>query len=343
MPPSGFEKMDAHIRAFPVMWDEMWGSCDNFRPALPSHITSVLLSGMGGSSIGGALLDSLIGSASPVPIAINRSYSVPAWAGPNTLAVFISYSGNTEETLSAFADAGSTGACRIAITTGGKLASMCEEEDVAVHRIPPGLPPRAALPYTFVPLLHLARYSNILSLDEGEIREASSLLHDVNDTESGSGQLAGRLAEALHEKIPLIYSGPGLMSAVNLRWRGQLQENAKSLAFGNFYPELNHNEIVGWQSSESITGNAVVIELVDRDDGEAIRKRMDLTRSLLAGRASDWIRIESTESGRLARMMRAVLLGDWVSFRLAELKGEDPVPVELIDALKSGLAASSEG
>jgi glucose/mannose-6-phosphate isomerase len=298
---------------------------------------------MGGSSIGGALLTALLGDLSPVPIGINRNYSVPLWANSATLAVFTSYSGNTEETLSAFEEAGAQGAQRVAISTGGKLAERCGAENVPCHRIPPGLPPRAALPYTLVPLLQLARSVDILSLSDSQISETSGALRQLGEQERREGGRAAEIASKLVGKIPLIYTGPGLMSAVGLRWRGQLAENAKSLAFGNAYPELNHNEIVGWQSSESITSNIVVIELADMDDDEPIRKRMDLTRSLLESKAADWLTIQSEGGSRLARMMWAVLLGDWVSFRLAELKDEDPMPVELIDTLKSGLAASNGG
>lgn len=340
---AGFAEMEQHVMAFPSMWAEMWPASAGFRPDVQIDPRAVVLNGMGGSSIGGALLQALIGEAAPTPLVINRTYSVPRWADSRTVSICISYSGNTEETLAAFKSAGRQGAQRICITTGGELAALCEKEGVPFQLIPPGLPPRAALPLTFVPLLNLARHMNLLSLTDEDIEATTDALHEVSAAESGTTGKSDEIAARIKDRIPLIYSGPGLMSAVNLRWRGQIQENAKSLAFGNVYPELNHNEIVGWQCSESTTQDIVVIELTDEGDAAAIRTRMDLTRELLEDKAADWITIRPTGDNRLVRMMQTVLLGDWVSLKLAALKGVDPMPVELIDALKLGLSDSRLG
>jgi len=335
--------MERHVAAFPAMWAEMWQASAGFRPDVQTDPRAIVLSGMGGSAIGGALLVALIGDAATVPIVSNRTYSVPEWADSRTIAVCTSYSGNTEETLAAFKNAGRQGAERVAITTGGRLAEICEDEDVPCHLIPPGLPPRAALPFTFVPLLNLARHMNLLSPAQDDIDETTRALEALSESELGTAGRSDEIAARIKDRIPVIYSGPGLMSAVNLRWRGQIQENAKSLAFGNIYPELNHNEIVGWQASESTTRDIVVIELADEGDGDSIRARMDLTRTLLEDKAADWITIHSTGPNRLTRMMWTVLLGDLVSLKLAALRGVNPMPVELIDALKSGLAATRAG
>ena len=336
----GFVEMKGHLLRFPSMWRETWELCESFRPDLPKDPRALLLSGMGGSSIGGAILQAIAEHESAVPIILNRSYSVPAWLDQRSIAVFTSYSGNTEETLSAFERAGKSNARRLAVTTGGKLAESCNSEGVSFCQIPGGLPPRAALPYTLVPQLHVARSMGVVSIDQEDIDEASVLIDELARAEADGSGPATEIANRLVGKIPVVFSGPGLLSAVNLRWRGQIQENAKSLAFGNVYPELNHNEIVGWSASDSITPEVVVIELADEEDAGAILKRMDLTRSLLEEKAGAWIRIESKGHSRLARAMWTILLGDWVSFRLAEMKDVDPMPVALIDALKSGLADS---
>jgi glucose/mannose-6-phosphate isomerase len=338
---TGYQEMRSFVLAFPDMWESMWAACEGFRPDLGEEPTAMFMSGMGGSAIGSSLLESLAGPEARIPFVVNRSYEVSSWVGPETISVFTSYSGNTEETLSAFRKAGLQRSRRVAITTGGELGRLCDEEGVPVKRITPGLPPRAALPFTLVPQLHLARYLELVDIPEEHIAETSMLLEDLSRAEAGGGGLADDIARRLVDRIPVVLSGSGLMPAVNLRWRGQIQENSKSLAFGNLYPELNHNEIVGWQASPSITSEIVVIELADKDDALPIRKRMDLTRELLEVKAADWIRVETQGRSRMARMMWAVLLGDWVSLHLARLKGVDPMPVELIDALKSGLAGSS--
>lgn len=337
--------MFKNIRTFPDMWEEGWQIAENSR-AFESVATpaNILLCGMGGSSIGGALLASLAFASSSIPIALCRRYVVPSWAGSKTLAVCTSYSGNTEETLAAFDDAGRRGCARFCITSGGELARRAESDGVPFVLIPGGLPPRAALPYTLVPLLQLASTLEILPITRDDINEATGTLKRLaGEYGDSTPNEATIVADYLTGRIPVIYSGSGLLAGVNLRWRGQIQENAKTPAFGNLYPELNHNEIEGWESSSDVLSRLAVVELATSEDPPQIRRRMDVTRRLLEPKAAGWYRFEPPGRSALARLLAAVHLGDWVSYYLAQNLDVDPMPVALIDALKDALSAGEVG
>jgi len=332
--------MFSHLRRFPDMWDEIWDGVKG-SPAfdgLPSP-SNLLLCGMGGSSIGAALLEALAYRSSSIPIALCRRYVIPSWAGRETLVVCTSYSGNTEETLAAFEAAGRQGCMRFCVTSGGELARRAKAEAVPVMIIPGGLPPRAALPYTLVPQLHLASVLGIISLTSDQVGETGRLLHRLAE-EYGDRRPneATIVADFLTGRTPVIYSGTGLLSAVNLRWRGQIQENAKTPAYGNVYPELNHNEIEGWESRSDVLKQIAVVELTSSDDPPEVRKRMDVTRGLLEEKAAGWYRFEAQGDSPLAQLLSGVVLGDWVSYYLASNLDVDPMPVALIDALKQALA-----
>ena len=339
------DPMFTHIRTFADMWEEGWQIVEGAKAYRDvSKPAGLILCGMGGSSIGAALLESLAFGSSGVPVALSRRYVVPAWAGPDTLVVCISYSGNTEETLSAFEEAGRKDCARFCVTSGGELARLAETEGVPYVTIPGGLPPRAALPYTFVPLLHLASVLGIVAIGDDVRQETSALLHRLGGEYGDSApNEATIVADYLTGRIPVIYSGTGLLSAVNLRWRGQIQENAKTLAFGNFYPELNHNEIEGWESSSEVLRRIAVVELATFDDHPQVRRRMDVTRRLLESKAAGWYRFEPHGKSELARLLSGVHLGDWVSYYLANNLDVDPMPVALIDALKEALSSSEVG
>jgi len=337
--------MFKNIRGFADMWEEGWRIAERDKAyGSVSEPANLILCGMGGSSIGGALLESLAFESSGIPIALCRGYTLPSWAGSETLVVCTSYSGNTEETLSAYEDAGLRRCLRFCITSGGELARLAESDGVPCVIIPGGLPPRAALPYTFVPLLHLASVMGVAPIDRHVRTEATALLQRLAvEYGDGAPNEATIVADYLTGRVPVIYSGTGLMAAVNLRWRGQIQENAKTPAFGNLYPELNHNEIEGWESASDVLQRIAVVELATYDDPPQVRRRMDVTRRLLEPKAAGWYRFEPEGKSALARLLSGVHLGDWVSYYLARNLEVDPMPVALIDALKAALSAGEAG
>ena len=303
----------------------------------------VLVCGMGGSAIGGDFLRVYLQQKGfPKPIGVVRSYELPPFADERTLVFCLSYSGNTEETLSCFEDAGRRGCARAAITSGGRLAQLAREAGVPLVEIPGGMPPRTALGYLFGPLLRSLLPTVEPRNDvEREFEEAVSALQrraSLYGVESPEEQNpAKRLARALLQKIPVIY-GSGLTESVARRWKTQINENAKQPAHWDVLPELHHNEIVGWESP--LAERFVYVLLRDPEEHPQIQKRFRITRTLLEerGRAVLEVHPPEEETGVLARLLTMSYLGDWVSYYLALLQGVDPTPVALIDEMKRRLA-----
>lgn len=327
------------LTAFPSQWQAGRAQAREAVRAMPAYpVRSVVVAGMGGSAIGGDLLRGLAEPVASVPMATVRGYTLPAWVGRQTLVIVSSYSGNTEETRSALDQALACEAHVVCVSSGGAVAATAEAKGLPLVRIPGGMPPRAALGASLTALLSIAERFDVLRLPAAAWAEAEATLEALTaryaDPEGDHD--ARRLAAALADHWPIFYAGTGFMEAVATRWRCQVQENAKRLCSSNAYPELNHNEIMGW-AGEGSRGVAVV-QLRDADDHPAVQRRMDVTRSLLAPRAAAWEDVQSRGESRLARLLSLVVLGDWVSLYLAVERGVDPTPIGLIDALKEALA-----
>ncbi|MBO8142289.1 MAG: bifunctional phosphoglucose/phosphomannose isomerase [Firmicutes bacterium] len=312
------------------------------QPKLPQEIKHVLILGMGGSAIGGDLVKALVEAECRVPIAVSREYDVPAFVGPHTLVIASSYSGNTEETLSACRAAAERGAAVAAVTTGGVLAEWASAKGWPLVRLPQGLAPRAALGYSFVPLLKILEAAGIVSPKDGQLQEAVGVLKAMRD-ELGpdapvQSNAAKQLAARLFGKLPLVYGTGGWRSAAAYRWKCQINENAKAPAWCNTFPELNHNETVGWEVPQAVTGLVELVVLRDRADSPRINRRIEVTvdimRPAIAGVTEVWSRGES----ELARLLSLTYFGDFTSVYLALLNGVDPTPVRVIDRLKAELA-----
>ncbi|PAP77455.1 bifunctional phosphoglucose/phosphomannose isomerase [Rubrivirga marina] len=335
--------MRGAVRAFPEHLAEGWrrgGAADDFELD-PSDLDGIVLCGMGGSAIGGDLVRGIVEPTSPLPFVVNRGYALPGWVGERTLVIASSYSGGTEETLAAFADARARGARRLAITSGGTLQGIAEADGLDHVLIPGGLQPRAALGFSLGVVLRLAQTLGLAELSDAEM--ATALLaarqratrHDEDDASNP----ARALAAAFDGALPVVYTGTGLLEPVGLRWRTQIHENAKHPAVGNVLPELDHNEIMGFESGpEEILSRMRVVALKDEDDHAQVLKRFAATRELIEPRIGGWLEIASGGDSRLDRALGLVQLGDAASFWLAMLKGVDPTPVETIQSLKKQLA-----
>ncbi|MAT38433.1 MAG: bifunctional phosphoglucose/phosphomannose isomerase, partial [Ectothiorhodospiraceae bacterium] len=300
-------------------------------------ISNIVLCGMGGSAIGGDLFRCLAADTSNVPIAVVRGYDIPAYVGKNTLVVALSYSGNTEETLTAYTSAVKQGARTLAITSGGTLAAFAAKNGTPVISIPGGLAPRMALGYLFPPLLVSMMRLGVVSFTDDEldtvVHELQARSDDYSDLDDEDNP-ARQVAEILHGSLPIIYSPAGRMEAVNLRWRNQISENAKMLAFGNLFPELNHNEIVGWEQCEDMLERAVIIALHDLDEGARIETRIETTLEILKPYAQTVIEIHPEQDEPLSRIFALIHFGDWISYYLAIGTQTDPFPIAKIDTLK---------
>ena len=304
-------------------------------------ITSVVVAGMGGSAIGGELAAGYLAGSMSVPLSVIRGYLLPAHVGPSTLVYVSSYSGNTEETLSSYAEARDRGARIVCSTTGGDVGRIAEEHGHDVVRVPTGYPPRAALGFGLVPLLFvLGRLG--LAPDPSDdvadaIKTASMCIERLGLAVPLHENEAKELASWLFGHVPVVYGSVPVSSVVANRWCGQLSENSKVVAHRNELPEMNHNEIVGWSGPRPVGGDARVVFLRDQDDHPRVARRAEITREAIAGCGTEARDVVSRGTTKLARLISLVQLGDFVSFYLAMLGGIDPTPVAPIDRLKEEL------
>ena len=280
----------------------------------------IIISGMGGSGIGGQILSAIADLEGFAKINYWNNYNLPKWANENCSVICVSYSGNTAETLSAAKDAVKLGCNLEVITTGGKLKDLAEQNNLHITEIEEGHQPRAALPLLLKALICRIGLPN----HDEQINEVGGLSLPLDEAKNIASQLKGT--------IPCIYSSD-LMNPVAYRWRCQIQENAKQLAFNHQIPEMNHNEIVGW----TLPNNQMSVILI-RDNNETVQisNRFEATKNV----AWDNVEIvECTAKGKtpLARIMSMIILGDLVSLELAKLNNVDPTPVEVIENLKNEL------
>lgn len=304
------------------------------------YIRQIVITGLGGSAIGGDLLRAYLADKCAVPVTVNRHYYFPDFVGKETLVIVSSYSGNTEETVSAYKDAIKRKAKIFCITSGGEVERMAKKHAHPYIKIPGGFPPRAALGYSFFPTLIALSKLGFIKNQKKDISETLMLLRNLSkkySDHSAQDNPALNLATTLYGKLPLIYSGADKFDTVNTRWRGQINENAKTLAFGHGFPELNHNEIVGWEVLKDLMKKIHVVILRDKEDFKRIQLRMDVTKGIIGELADGITEVHSEGKSLLTRMFSLLYLADWLSFYLAMLNGVDPTPVKKIDFLKEEL------
>jgi len=338
--------MLGHAINLPQTCAEAWDLAAHTFPqlALPDayhRVRQIVIAGMGGSAIGGDLLAALVSQACPIPVLVNRSYELPAFvSGPHTLVVGASHSGNTEETLSVMQQARAQGALLLAITTGGELARLCSAWGAPVLRFAYNSQPRAALGYSFIPLLNLLCHLNLIEDQSAALNEAVQVMRDwqveIGPTSPLSNNPAKRLAGQLIERMPVIY-GAGLLAPVARRWKTQFNENSKAWAFYEELPELNHNAVVGYEISERIREWATVILLRSRYDSPRIQARWRVTREMLIREGVGSDQVYARGQSRLAQMLSLVHFGDLVSIYLALATNVNPTPVAPIVYLKEQL------
>jgi glucose/mannose-6-phosphate isomerase len=318
--------------------------------ALPDHLSDALwrvesariepfdapgglvMCGMGGSAIGGDLAAVALGNRLSRPLTTERGYELPFAMLPDRAVLCSSYSGDTEETIACYEAAEALGAPRIVATTGGELARVARSDGVPVIGLPAGLRPRAAVGYLFTVAAEVAALTGAAPGIRTEIDSAGPHLREA------SGALAAQadqLAELIKGSIPVIY-GADLTLPVALRWKTQINENAKLPAFTAALPEADHNEIEGWNGSDEAAAMSAIF-LEDRDQHPRVRQRFELTAAMVKPVAHRVTRIETEGESRTERLLWAVMLGDLLSLCLAATRGVDPGPTEMLDRLKEAL------
>ena len=303
---------------------------------------NIVVAAMGGSAIGGELLKDWARDKAQVPIEVSRAYSLPAYVNEKSLVLILSCSGETEETLGAFLDAVKKNCMVFCVSSGGSLLKFAEKLDVPYLRVPSGMPPRAALPYMFVPLLRSLETTGVVSGVSGELSEATKLLARVsgeNAPEKPAGNnFSKTLASGINETVPVVY-GFGIYRSVAQRFKQQFNENSKVPSKWEFFSELNHNEVVGWEKDGKLAKCFSTIFIRDKSEPREIRSRIETTKALLPS-DSKMFEVWSQGDSALARMLSTVCIGDFTSVYLALLRNVDPTPVETINLLKQKIKQS---
>jgi glucose/mannose-6-phosphate isomerase len=299
----------------------------------------LVVAGMGGSAIGGALARAALGDHASRPIFVTRAYGLPTWTTPDTMVLCASYSGETEETLACYESAGALGAKRTVVTTGGRLADMARADGVPVIPLPGGFQTRAAVAYMIVAALEVAALCGAGPRLTAEIDVAASHIEQLVaewGPDAPEDSLAKDVARGLLGTIPVI-AGAGLTTPIAYRWKTQINENAKQPCFFGELPELDHNEIAGWEGAPEL-GRFSAVFLDDSDAHPRVKQRMDLTEQMISPNAAASFRLETRGETAIERVLSLVLLGDLVSIYMAALRGVDPGPVKALDELKAALA-----
>ena len=297
-----------------------------------SKIRNVVITGLGGSGIGGSIITQIIESEIKVPVAVNKDYFLPEYVNQSTLVIVSSYSGNTEETIQCMEIAMKKKAKICCVTSGGKILETAEKKKIDCVVIPSGRPPRSAIAYSFTQLFFVLNgYKLISGSFKSQMKKSVALL---NYEEEHIMSEAYYLAEKLHRKIPVIYSAANF-EGVAIRFRQQINENSKMVCWHHALPEMNHNELVGW----TIPNNKLaVVFLRNENDYKRTQARMNLTKEIVSRYTPFVFEIFSKGSSQLEKTFYLIHFGDWVSWYLSEIRNIDATEVKVIDYLKGSLA-----
>lgn len=300
--------------------------------AASGPIHQVVISGVGGSGIGGSIVSAILQEQLQVPVMVNRSYFLPAFTNENTLVIISSYSGNTEETLHAFEMARAKKAHVVCVCSGGKVAELAEKHNSDIILIPSGRPPRASLGYSMTQLFHILEFHKLIPAGILDTLVEAAKFVSLHQEEIKKQSFA--MAELLKDLLPVIYSDDHL-EAIAIRWKQQMNENAKMLCWHNVYPELNHNELVGWRGSRE---KLAVVMLTHGNEFERIRLRMKLNEKVFMASTGHVYHIEACGHIFIEKAMYLLHYGDWLSYYLAEMRGFDPMEIDVLNDLKSALS-----
>jgi glucose/mannose-6-phosphate isomerase len=303
------------------------------------EVDNVLVLGMGGSGIAGDVLAAVGGPFVPVPIVVTKGYAPPSFVGPGTLCFAVSFSGNTEETLEAAQAAAAAGARMVVVTAGGELGALAPTWQAPHVPLPTDIPqPRAALGALSVPLILLLEKIGLFPGASGWVDAAVEQL-TVRRAALEAGHAAQQIARTIDGTIPLIFGAGPLGGVAATRWKAQVNENAKAPAFTGTYPELCHNEIVGWGQHGDVTRQVfTLVELRHDEEHPQELRRFELVRDLMAEVVHDVIEVRAVGEGPLAQLFDLTLIGDHVSLHMAAQAGIDPGPIPVLDDLKRALA-----
>lgn len=324
--------MDGHIARFSKQLEEALEIASKAVLTKKNNIHQVLVTGLGGSGIGGSIVAELVQDNCTVPVLVNKDYFLPGYINSNTLVVVSSYSGNTEETLNCLQQAIDKKAQIVCITSGGKVAEIAKKHGFDLILVPGGNPPRTCLGYSVTQLLKVLHFNGFISIDFVNLLEKSTALLSLDNASIKTE--AKNIAIKLKGKLPIIYS-LGNTESIGVRFRQQINENSKMLCWHHVIPEMNHNELVGWKNEDH---QLSVVVLRTKFDYEKNIKRLEICKDIFAKYTPNYIEIHAKGDTRFEQTFYLINLTDWVSFYLAELNNVDAIEVNVIDHLKTSLA-----
>lgn len=302
--------------------------------AQPAEFANVVVTGLGGSGIGGSIVQNYVFDKLKIPFIVNKDYFLPSFVNKNSLVIACSYSGNTEETIAAVEAAKKTKATVVCITSGGKLAEFATKKKLDCILVPAGMPPRACIGYSLVQLLYtFAHFGLINNSFEKEINKAIKFM---KANEAATEKKAAAIAKKIFGKLPIVYSS-STFEGMAIRFRQQLNENSKMLSWHGAIPEMNHNELVGWRDDAS---DKAVIILRNEDDYERVKTRMEINKKIFKKYNPTIVEIYSEGDSYWEKLFYFIHITDWVSVILAEMREVDATEVKVIDFLKNSLATS---
>ncbi len=317
--------------------EKSWNANFNASGIDANKIRNIIVSGLGGSAIGGDLIYDFLSDEFPLPYFVNRNYGLPKFADENSLVIASSYSGNTEETLSAAEEALKRGSQIICVTTGGKLQAFAENHNLPLFIMQSGFQPRYALYSSFFALLKIFQTLGFAENHDEIVSQIISNIKAKGIEYSREDNEAKKLAEKLIGYVPVIYGVSGKTATLAVRLKGQFNENSKSHAFYNVFPEMNHNEIIGWETFDEAQFRAKVLIFKDETYHPQIQKRIEITSELIKKSGAEVIFLESALNEFKLRLFDLVYLGDWVSYYLAIFRKRDPSEIDNIVYLKNNL------
>tara|TARA_B100000902_G_scaffold92115_3_gene95529 strand:+ start:2936 stop:3928 length:993 start_codon:yes stop_codon:yes gene_type:complete len=295
-------------------------------------INNVLICGLGGSGIGGTIVNDIISPKTTIPILSNKDYNIPNFVNEETLVIANSYSGNTEETIYALKKCEEKGAEIAIITSGGKLKTLASKNNYNTIIIPGGCPPRAMFGYSFTELFFLLNHYGVI--DTSFIKQFENSISLLNREKENIKKIALDIAKKLHNTTPVIYVSAGF-EGVAIRFRQQINENSKMLCWHHVIPEMNHNELLGWRTN---VDNLSVIYLRNKSDYERNQIRLEINKKVISEYTENINDIWSEGESIIENTLYHINLGDWISWYLSEMNDVDATEIDIINFLKGELA-----
>lgn len=334
-PENQFEVMIKYYEQVQNAWSRKLELTDN----LSENISNIIITGLGGSAIAGDLLREFLKDELKTPLIVNRNYSLPKFTDQNSLCIFSSYSGNTEETVEALETAINIGCKIICVTTGGKIGEIAKQNNISYVQLEKGYQPRYALGTSYFTLLKIFTLLKFITNQDDIVNAIINLWKNKGEKFSQEDNKAFNYARNLIGYIPVIYSGADITSALGNRFKCQINENSKLNAYHNVIPEMNHNEIIGWETYESKQFKTVVLNILDQSYHSQVKKRFEIISDLIKKLKVEIITIESNETSFKLRLMDLIYLTDWISYYLGILRGKDPSEIDNIKFLKNALVS----